>query len=111
MTGAGTGRKSTFAIHQGNSVNCYRNQSLAVLSKPYSPAKITEPEMPIEMHDTGAETQSVPKDRIRQKPDERGLSIKAGIKLPSDVITPPQFAGLLAVEANPKAERIYWSAT
>lgn len=81
-------------------------QALAGLSEPYSPTKITEQEMPIEMHDAVSEAKSLPdiQDRVESKPRSPATA-KRKLTMPPNAITPPQYAGLLAVEANPKAEK------
>ena len=74
-------------------------QEMANESKVHIPAKIGESEMPIEDNDA-----RVGSDIIEDKVTEAKSAPKPSkIKLPEDLPTPAQYAGLLAIYNNPKA--------
>ena len=62
------------------------------------PARIEEPEMPIELNDARIES-----DIIKEDNAVESLPKRCKLRLPEDLPTPAQYAGLLAIYNNPKA--------
>lgn len=78
--------------------------ALSGMSEPYAPARIDEPEMPIEGHDRaieeGRDDAIMEAVSVLQKTGREG---KGRLILQTDMPTPPQYAGLLAIYNNPNS--------
>ena len=74
---------------------------LAKSNTQYLPERIAETELPIEEHDIRNDEQP-----IINRPSDKNIygQEPRKIVLPSDMPTPPQYAGLLAIYNNPSAE-------